>query len=59
MPEEVTVMDEKKPDILGEKTEKKVCRLCKHYVINPFTQKCVLHKKYVEALDSCDDFIKK
>ena len=36
--------------------EPRTCRHCKHYVVNPFTQRCGLHMKHVEATDFCDDF---
>jgi hypothetical protein len=32
------------------------CRVCKHYVKNPFVQRCGLHRKEVEATDTCPDF---
>ena len=32
------------------------CRLCRHYVVNPFTQRCGLHHREVEATDTCPDF---
>ena len=35
---------------------KNLCRQCSNYIINPFTQFCVLHKKEVEATDSCNKF---
>jgi hypothetical protein len=35
------------------------CRHCKHYVVNPFTQWCGLHRKEVEATDVCDQFTEK
>lgn len=34
----------------------KLCRKCRHYVVNPFTQRCMLHDRAVEATDSCDQF---
>lgn len=34
----------------------RICRYCEHYVVNPFTQKCGLHIKTVEATDTCSDF---
>jgi hypothetical protein len=34
----------------------RLCRKCKHYVVNPFTQRCMLHDKEVEATDSCEQF---
>lgn len=41
-------------DIEGETS--KLCRKCKHYVVNPFTQRCMLHDKEVEVTDTCDRF---
>ena len=32
------------------------CRYCRHYVVNPFTQRCGLHFKAVQATDVCPDF---
>ncbi len=43
-------------DIFKEEELHKNCRYCKHYVFNPFAQRCDLHKKFVEATDICDDF---
>jgi hypothetical protein len=34
----------------------RICRHCRHYVVNPFTQRCDLRRKVVEATDSCDRF---
>ena len=34
----------------------KACRYCRHYVINPFTQRCARLKKTVEATDLCQEF---
>lgn len=36
-----------------------LCRFCKHYVVNPFVQRCSLRNKSVEATDSCPRFEKK
>ncbi len=33
-----------------------LCRYCANYIINPFTQFCSLHKKEVQATDSCGQF---
>ncbi len=33
-----------------------LCRKCKHYVVHPFTQRCMLHDKEVAATDSCGQF---
>jgi len=32
------------------------CRHCVHYVVNPFTQRCGLHNRVVEATDVCGSF---
>lgn len=32
------------------------CRHCRHYVVNPFIQRCGLHKIEVQATDLCGDF---
>lgn len=32
------------------------CRHCANYVVNPFTQRCSLHDREVQATDVCDDF---
>src|SRR6056297_3278160 len=39
-----------------DKTLKKICRRCRHYVLNPFAQKCGLTQQEVEATDSCGRF---
>jgi len=33
-----------------------ICRYCKNYTVNPFRQWCGLHKKEVEATDTCPQF---
>ena len=43
-------------DIFGDDERHKNCRYCKHYVVNPFTQRCGLHDKEVQATDICFDF---
>ena len=32
------------------------CRHCRHYVVNPFVQRCGLHQIEVQATDLCADF---
>ena len=32
------------------------CRHCKHYMVNPFIQRCGLHGTEVQASDLCDKF---
>lgn len=54
--EEPEVIKERPPGWVDDKDLKKVCHRCRHYVINPFVQKCVLHQREVEALDTCAEF---
>ena len=35
------------------------CRHCSHYLNNPFTQWCSLHRKEVASTDSCERFSRK
>jgi hypothetical protein len=35
------------------------CRYCRHYVKNPFVQRCGWHQVEVQATDCCPDFAKK
>ena len=46
--EKVVVFDE------GE--NKRLCRYCANYVVNPFMQFCSHQKKEVQATDSCEHF---
>ena len=46
----------KKLDIFKDEEDIRNCRHCEHHVVNPFLQRCGLHKKPVEATDSCRDF---
>ncbi|MBN1673025.1 MAG: hypothetical protein JXR37_18410 [Kiritimatiellae bacterium] len=45
-----------KPGVLSEEQKVLTCRLCRHYVVNPFTQRCGLHNRTVDATDTCPDF---
>ena len=36
--------------------EPRMCRHCRHYIVNPFTQWCAVHKKEVQATDTCSRF---
>lgn len=43
-----------------EQDEKgRLCRYCRSYTVNPFTQYCSHHKKEVEATDTCPAFAPK
>ena len=43
-------------DVFDEDEKQRVCRYCKHYVVNPFAQRCDLHRTFVDATDYCNDF---
>lgn len=43
-------------EVFDEEEKGRLCRYCRYYVINPFTQWCGHHKKEVEATDTCKDF---
>jgi hypothetical protein len=45
--------------VFRENEAETLCRHCKHFVVNPFLQRCGRHAKSVEATDSCRDFEKK
>ena len=47
-----------KQKIFDEDENNQLCRYCSFYLINPFTQYCSIHKKEVEATDTCDKFEK-
>lgn len=47
-----------KPEIFKPDEAARLCRLCAHYVVNPFIQRCTLLHKEVEATDSCGNFKK-
>jgi len=45
--------------VLKKNEADRLCRFCKHYVINPFLQRCGLRGKLVEATDTCERFERK
>ena len=45
-----------KVEVFDESENKRLCRYCTSYIVNPFTQFCAVHKKEVQATDSCDRF---
>ncbi len=47
------------PRVFDESEHRRLCRHCANYIVNPFTQWCAVHKKEVEATDSCDRFEEK
>lgn len=44
------------PSIFRDEEKGRACLHCKHYVVNPFTQRCGKRNRIVEATDVCDDF---
>lgn len=62
VPEKVNVFgDDDAPktiDIFSDDERQQNCRYCEHYVVNPFTQRCGLHNREVQATDCCPDFKK-
>jgi hypothetical protein len=46
-------------DVFAENEAERMCHRCTHYVVNPFMQWCGLHRREVEATDTCDRFERK
>ena len=46
-------------NIFSKSETENLCRYCANYIVNPFTQFCALHKKEVQATDSCSKFSKR
>ncbi len=44
------------PRVFQEAEKGRFCRYCRHYVVNPFAQRCALHRREVEATDMCSKF---
>jgi hypothetical protein len=45
--------------VFGDEEKGRFCRYCRHYVVNPFTQRCSRHSRAVESTDACNDFTRK
>ena len=45
-------------EVFDEGENSALCRYCANYIVNPFTQFCSLHKKEVQATDTCGQFEK-
>lgn len=45
--------------VFREDEKGKMCRYCAEYVVNPFLQRCSLHRCEVEATDTCPHFTPK
>jgi len=48
----------KKVEVFDDGENAGLCRYCANYIVNPFTQFCALHKKEVQATDTCPQFQK-
>ncbi len=46
-------------NVFDEEEGPALCRYCVHYVVNPFTQWCGVHRREVQATDTCDRFERK
>ena len=56
-PKVFTEADRPRPLKVFSKDETgKMCRYCAEYVVNPFLQRCSLHRCEVEATDTCPHF---
>lgn len=42
--------------VFREDEKGRTCLYCRHYIVNPFTQRCGRHNRTVEATDTCADF---
>lgn len=52
-----TAADRTEPvKVFDEGENRRICRYCADYVVNPFMQFCSRHKKEVQATDSCSSF---
>ena len=45
-----------KVEVFAESENKRLCRYCVNYIVNPFTQFCAIQKKEVQATDTCERF---
>jgi len=45
-----------KIEVFEEFENQQLCRYCANYIVNPFTQFCSIHKKEVQATDTCKSF---
>jgi hypothetical protein len=46
-------------DVFKSDEKGRNCRYCEHYLVNPFTQRCGLHHREVQATDICGQFTPK
>lgn len=48
-----------KVEVFAQNEAGRLCRHCASYLVNPFTQWCSVHRKEVEATDTCDRFTRR
>lgn len=44
------------PKVFAAAEAARLCRHCRHYIVNPFIQRCARQNREVEATDTCDRF---
>ena len=49
----------KKVDVFADDEKGRICHYCAHYTVNPFTQRCGLNNRIIQAADACEKFEKK
>jgi hypothetical protein len=45
-----------RPPTLGNETESRFCKDCRHFLRHPFLSRCLLHNQATEPMDDCTDF---
>jgi hypothetical protein len=53
----VRFAEPRKPHVFSEEDGVRLCMNCRHYIVNPFVQRCMLTMREVEATDSCQRFV--
>lgn len=46
------------PRVFNTADDLRNCRHCRHYIVNPFTQRCTKFEREIQSTDCCDDFEK-
>lgn len=56
---QIEFIERGKVTVFTEDDGVRLCLNCKHYITDPFIQKCMLHRKEVEATDTCEGFVRR
>jgi hypothetical protein len=56
---EVEFVEKEKVEVFTDEDGVRLCMYCAHYIVNPFTQRCTLRMKEVEATDTCRNFVRR